>query len=588
MEGSAGGPGGEHALQINVTYDSSVNSAPAGFKTAVQAAVQYFDTTFSNNISVNINFGWGELDGSTIDAGAIGESSASYYENFYTYQQIRSALATADAGSAVIFQAVQSLPTIDPTGGANFVIPIAEEKALGLFTGSPTVADGYVGLDSSANFTFDPSNRAVSGAYDAIGVLEHEISEVLGRVVFTSQQITVSHQNFIVDDPLDLFRYTGLGVHTFQTGPAYFSLNNGLTNLKSFNGTSGGDYGDWASSNQVDSFDAYGQKGVLQPISPVDLQLMELLGFDLAPSLTTVTGTSASNYTATFQGVYLQYTVGAGGTSVTGGPEGASDTLVNVQRIKFVDGYMDYSPTDPAGQVFRLYEATLGRAPDPEGLANWVSSLNSGTSLQTVANGFVSSQEFQADYGALDNTGFVTLLYNNVLHRAPDTSGLNNWVSALNSGQDTRAQVVLGFSESQEYIADETAAVGQGLWVGSVPAAETARLYDAVFGRLPDLSGLTNWVSTLNSGTSLQTVAADFVSSQEFQSKYGALDNTGFVTLLYNNVLHRAPDASGLSNWVTALNSGQDTRAQVVLGFSESQEHIADTAPHIDNGIWLA
>jgi hypothetical protein len=30
------------------------------------------------------------------------------------------------------------------------------------------------------------------------------------------------------------------------------------------------------------------------------------------------------------------------------------------------------------------------------------------------------------------------------------------------------------------------------------------------------------------------------------------------------------------------------TRAQVVLDFSESPEHITQTAPHIDSGIWVA
>jgi hypothetical protein len=487
-----------------------------------------------------------------------------------------------------VLSAVQTLPIIDPTGGATFVIPIAEEKALGLYNGSSSVTDGYVGLDSSSTFTFDPSNRAVSGAYDAIGVLEHEISEVLGRVVFTSQKINVG-QTVTAEGPLDLFRYASVAGHTFQEGPAYFSLNNGVADLKSFNdGTNGGDGGDWASSNQVDAFDAFGLSGVLQPVSLTDLEVMQLLGYDLSPSITTVTGTSANSFTASFEGVLRQYTVGTGGATVTGGPEGANDALADVQRIKFLDGYLDYSPTDPAGQVYRLYEATLDRAPDQEGLTNWVNALNTGTSLQTVVNGFVASQEFQADYGALDNTAFVTLLYNNVLHRAPDASGLSNWVGYLNSGQDTRAQVVLGFSESQEDIAASAPAVQQGLWVGNADAAEAARLYDAVLGRLPDLSGLTNWTNSLQSGMSLQTAAADFVASQEFQSVYGNLDNTQFVTLLYNNVLHRAPDASGLSNWVGYLNSGQDTRAQVVVGFSESQEHMANTAAHIDNGIWLA
>jgi hypothetical protein len=574
-------------LQINVTYDSSVNSAPAGFKTAVQAAVQFFDTTFSNNISVNIAFGWGEVDGSKMDAGSVGESSGSYYESFYTYQQVKSALATADAGASAVFQAVQSLPVMDPTGGASFVIPIAEEKALGLFTGPSTVTDGYVGLDSSSNFAFDPNNRAVPGAYDAIGVLEHEISEVLGRVVFTSDQTDVP--GYTLDDPLDLFRYTALGVHSFKEGPAYFSLNNGLTNLKSFNGNSDADYGDWASSGQADSFDAYAQTGVLQQMSAIDLDVMQLLGYDLSPTAAMVTGSSANNFTATFQGVLRQYTVGAEGATVTGGPEGANDTLANIQRIQFVDGYLDYSATDPAGQVYRLYEATLGRAPDPEGLANWVNALDTGTSLQTVANGFVGSQEFQQVYGAnLSNTAFVTLLYNNVLHRAPDAGGLNTWVNLLTTGQDTRAQVVVGFSESQEDIAALSPPIQQGLWVGNVDAAEVARLYDTVLGRLPDLSGLTNWTQSLESGTSLQTVANGFVGSTEFQTVYGALNNTDFVTLLYANVLHRAPDTSGLNNWVNLLTTGQDTRAQVVVGFSESLEHIANTAAHIDNGIWLA
>ena len=570
-------------MQINITYDPSVNAAPAGFKTAVQAAVQFFDTTFTNNISVNISFGWGEVGGSLLGASSVGESSA-IFDNFRSYAQVKSYLLAADANIPAVFSAVQSLPTVDPTGGATFVIPTSEEKALGIFNGNANTPDGYVGLSTTAAFTFDPNNRAVAGAYDAIGVLEHEISEVLGRIVFTSQQINGSPG----ESPLDLFRYTAQNTHSFQEGPAYFSLDNGATNLKSFdNGTNGGDSGDWASSNQVDSFDAFGQTGVLQPVSVTDLQVMELLGY--APFVTT--GTVANKYTASYQGVYQEYTVGAGGASVTGGPAGADATLAtltNIQRIQFVDGYVAYSPNDWAGEVYRLYEATLSRGPDPEGLAGWVHQLAVGTSLQTVADGFVGSVEFQTASGNLNNNDFVTLLYNNVLHRAPDPTGLSAWVGLLNSGQDTRSQVVLGFSQSPEDITNSTPAVEQGLWVGDVDAAQVARLYDTALGRLPDLPGLTGWTQALENGTlTLLQEMSDFVGSTEFQAVYGNLSNTAFVTQLYANALHRAPDA-GLNAWVSLLNSGQDTRAQVVLGFSESPEHIADTAPHIDGGIWLA
>src|SRR6185437_2654201 len=174
---------------------------------------------------------------------------------------------------------------------------------------------------------------------------------------------------------------------------------------------------------------------------------------------------------------------------------------------------------------------------------NWVDALNAGASLQSVVDGFVNSPEFQADYGAnLSNSQFVALLYHNVLHRLPDQAGLDNWVGMLASGQETRAQVVTGFSESQEDINDLAGPVQHGLWIADAAAGEVARLYDTMFSRLPDASGLANWTHSLETGASLQSVADGFVGSQEFQTVYGALDNKDFVTLLYNNVLHRPPD----------------------------------------------
>ena len=293
-----------------------------------------------------------------------------------------------------------------------------------------------------------------------------------------------------------------------------------------------------------------------------------------------------NNLVAAFEGAYLQYSVGAEGATVTGGPERADVALTNIQRIQFVDGYLAYSPTDTAGQVYRLYEGALGRAPDPAGLAGWTHALNSGMSLASVAAGFIGSHEFQQAYGPLDNTAFVTLLYGNVLHRAPDPGGLDGWLGALAQGV-SRAQVLAGFTESAEDIKDLAGPAQQGLWIQDAAAAEVARLYDATLNRLPDLGGLTGWTHALESGaTSLLQVAQGFVGSAEFQSTFGTLDDTDFVTLLYNHALHRAPDPPGLDGWIAALSHGV-TRAQIVLGFSESAEHIADTAPHIDDGVWL-
>lgn len=51
-------------------------------------------------------------------------------------------------------------------------------------------------------------------------------------------------------------------------------------------------------------------------------------------------------------------------------------------------------------------------------------------------------------------------------------------------------------------------------------------------------------------------------------------------TLLYQNVLDRLPDPSGAAFWNGQLNSGAQTRAQVVLSFTESAEFMTDTTFH--------
>ena len=108
--------------------------------------------------------------------------------------------------------------------------------------------------------------------------------------------------------------------------------------------------------------------------------------------------------------------------------------------------------------------------------------------------------------------------------------------------------------------------------------AEATRLYDAVFGRAPDADGLRFWSHSLQTGTPLHDVAEAFTHSPEFQARYGTPDDARFVDLLYENVLHRAPDDAGASFWRHALEAHAADRADVVLGFSESAEHVSHFA----------
>ena len=106
---------------------------------------------------------------------------------------------------------------------------------------------------------------------------------------------------------------------------------------------------------------------------------------------------------------------------------------------------------DPTGSVTRLYRAYFLRAPDSTGLPFWVDRCNRGlSSLVDISDAFAGSPEFNLRYGALANPDFVTLVYRNVLDRAPDAGGLQASVDFLGRGA-RRGEVMLGFSESPEF-----------------------------------------------------------------------------------------------------------------------------------------
>jgi serralysin len=128
-----------------------------------------------------------------------------------------------------------------------------------------------------------------------------------------------------------------------------------------------------------------------------------------------------------------------------------NDTLQNIQRLQFSDNSLAFDIKGNAGEAYRLYQAAFNRIPDFDGLGFWIGAIDSGASLKSVASQFISSQEFKTLYGAnVNDVGFITNLYQNVLHRAPDQGGLDFWLRSLNVENQTRSDVLVGFSESNE------------------------------------------------------------------------------------------------------------------------------------------
>ena len=289
-------------LTINVSYDSSVTSLAGTnatlyneYTTAVQTAVNYFQNLITNNVTVNINFGWGEAGGSPISAGASGQSSSFY--NTFTYADLLAGLQATDTTSPVQTAAVASLPLTDPTGGAMFKINFAQQLALGITSGGATSStnDGSVGLDATGTTWTWVGQSYTPTSEDAVGTIEHEISEVLGRSA--TGGVGGLYRT------LDLFRYTaangmdsnaigaaaGVRDAPFVGGydssaPSYFSYNGTTTTLlfeTPDDVASGADVADWAPSA---GYDAFGDSpnGAASPVSTTDQQELNVLGYDLA------------------------------------------------------------------------------------------------------------------------------------------------------------------------------------------------------------------------------------------------------------------------------------------------------------------
>ena len=146
--------------------------------------------------------------------------------------------------------------------------------------------------------------------------------------------------------------------------------------------------------------------------------------------------------------------------------EATTSSFHEVSAIADIKGTFDQVTglnTD-SGRMFRLYNASFKRLPDADGLKYWIDQFSSGrNTIRVVASSFLGSAEFKQRYGEdVTDSTYVNTLYKNVLDRDADTSGLNYWLGQLNSGAETRYEVLLGFAESAENKALFTEMTGFG------------------------------------------------------------------------------------------------------------------------------
>jgi hypothetical protein len=230
-------------------------------------------------------------------------------------------------------------------------------------------------------------------------------------------------------------------------------------------------------------------------------------------------------------------------------------------------------------EITAIYENVLFRAPDPDGLADWSSQLDSGAlTLTQIIGDFVDSPE------ALDLVDPIVRLYNGLFDRAPDNAGLQGWVGEADAGVSF-GQIVRDFIGSQEFANDYNGGVLAPITSANA-ASFITELYHNVLGRTPDTAGFNHWFGVLGTTPTLAseaTVVGGFINSAEFISDdqnnvmswetsnanaalAGLTSGDGSVEftlvpiiVLSDPIVTILPGSYDLSEWVYALTFGPVT-----------------------------
>lgn len=263
---------------FNISFDSTFvadfGSQALLAEAAFDDAANVYRQVFANNITINITVK------AVTGTGTLGESSSALGGTL-TYAQVKT-LLNDSAKSADDVSAYSHLPVTDPVaGGGKYWLTLAQAKALGALPANNPTTDGTITFGSGFAYAFSPTNRAVPGAYDFIGVAEHEISEVMGRIGLLGASIAGGPAFGV----LDLFGFSSAGSPNLnpQVNGAYFSIDGGHTNLRFYNdAANGGDAKDWASGHGADSYNAFATTGAEESVSAVDVRELDVLGYTLA------------------------------------------------------------------------------------------------------------------------------------------------------------------------------------------------------------------------------------------------------------------------------------------------------------------
>ena len=116
------------------------------------------------------------------------------------------------------------------------------------------------------------------------------------------------------------------------------------------------------------------------------------------------------------------------------------------------------------------------------------------------------------------------------------------------------------------------------------------KLYIAYYGRAADAAGQLYWAELMDQADgSLDGIIDAFANAQEAQALYGSGTTvTERITVLYQNILGRAPDADGLAYWAGEVAAGRLSLGNTALAILEGVQPGSSDAPLANNRLAVA
>lgn len=269
-----------YPIQFNFVYNSNWSSAPVNLQNSItQAAANFSANLFAQfPCTLNVEIGWGTVGLGTQSVTSGTAATITQFPSSPSYSTFRPAIIAN--GLTTEFQNTISWawPVTDFTSGGSIVVTKAQAKVLGLIPQDSTT-DWATGYDNTISTWFVGGVQSPNGGYDGVGTSMHEWSEGMGRQ-WTGFASSAWY-------PLNRYRFSSAGNISTAAGYSntYFSIDNGTTNLGTFNTSGSGDYFDWQSGTTASSVDCcnnFATSNVLEPFTSVDYSLMDMIGWTTA------------------------------------------------------------------------------------------------------------------------------------------------------------------------------------------------------------------------------------------------------------------------------------------------------------------